>query len=302
MAVRRTFAFALICITASALVMFSSSVAGADGAPGFGLSSGSVDPGGSVGVTGAGCPAGGRVMVGVLDASRTSEIASAVTTGLGPEVWTVSLSIPASTRPGVYAVTARCTSGYNGYKGYNGTSGYNGYNGGGFSYDEGSLLVLAPPTPPAANGPLGLAPNVVRPGDSFVATGSGFAANEQIRVFVYSTPVDITPGAGITTAADGTFSAELVMPAGTEIREHVVVAFNAQSAVNPPRVLSSKITVVNSTVLGVTSTKAQAAPVAKTASSLPMTGSNPVFLILAGVGLLGLGGVVLFGRRRRIKA
>ncbi len=241
-------------------------------------------------------------MVAVLDASGTSEIASAVTSGLGPDEWSLDLSIPSGTRPGIYPVTARCTSGYNGYGGYNGASGYNGYNGGGFDYTKGSLLVLAPLTPPKANGPLGLSPNVARPGDSFVASGSGFAANEQVRIFIYSTPVDITPGEGITTAADGTFSVELVVPAGTEIREHDVVAFNAQSAVNPPRVLSSKLTVVNSTVLGVTSTKAQAAPVAKTASSLPMTGSNPLFLVLAGAALVGLGGVVLFGRRRRIKA
>lgn len=273
-----------------------------------------VAAGGTVTVAGAGCSADAVVIVGVLDAGNTSELASASTTGGGDAGWSVTLRINESTRPGTYPVVARCSSYDGAYDGpieggsvdaADGYDGYGGYDGGtGFDYDRGSLTVLPPAAPPAGDGPLSVEPSVVARGQQATVTGTGFGPGEQVTVILYSSPVVL---ASATTGADGTLSARVTIPADTALGAHEVVAMNATSAVRPARTLRASIEVVDGgpavTVTPVTAATNQVLASTSNGSSgsgaLPRTGLDPWPLIRAGLVMVAAGSVLLARFRRR---
>jgi LPXTG-motif cell wall-anchored protein len=270
-----------------------------------------VAPGGTVTVSGAGCAQDAVVIVGVLDAGSTSELASASATGGGSGGWSVTLRINESTRPGVYPVVARCSS-YSGYDGYEGVpidagsvdaaDGYDGYDGGtGFDYDRGSLTVLPPAAPPAGDGPLSVEPSVVARGAQAAVSGAGFGPGEQVTVILYSSPVVL---ASATTGADGSLSTVVTIPADTALGAHEVVAMNATSAVRPARTLRASIEVTEGgpavTVTPVTAQVISASATRPSSSgALPRTGLDPWPLILAGLAMVVAGSVLLARFRRR---
>lgn len=270
-----------------------------------------VAPGGTVTVAGSGCSVDAVVIVGVLDAGNTSELASASTAGGGTGGWSVDLRINESTRPGTYPVVARCSS-YSGYGGYEGVpieagsvgaaDGYDGYDGGtGFDYDRSSLTVLPPAAPPAGDGPLSVEPSVVVRGQQASVAGGGFGPGEQVTVILYSSPVVL---ASATTGADGSLSTVVTIPVETALGAHEVVAMNATSAVRPARTLRASIQVADGgpavTVTPVTAQVISASATPSTGSgALPRTGLDPWPLILAGLAMVVAGSVLLARFRRR---
>jgi LPXTG-motif cell wall-anchored protein len=273
-----------------------------------------VAAGGTVTVAGAGCAEDAVVIVGVLDAGNTSELASASTTGGGNAGWSVRVRINEATRPGTYPVVARCSS-YDGAYGApieggsvgaaDGYDGYGGYDGGsGFEYDRSSLIVLPPAAPPASDGPLSVEPSVVARGQQATVTGGGFGPGEQVTVILYSSPVVL---ASATTGADGSLSTVVTVPADTALGAHEVVAMNATSAVRPARTLRTSIEVTDGgpvvTVTPVTTVGNQVLASTSGGSSgsgsLPLTGLDPWPLILAGLAMVATGAVLLARFRRR---
>lgn len=270
-----------------------------------------VAAGGTVTVAGAGCAVDAVVIVGVLDAGSTSELASASTTGGGTGGWSVRLRINESTHPGTYPVVARCSSYDGAYGGRieggsvgaaDGYDGYDGYDGGtGFEYDRSSLTVLPPSAPPAGDGPLSVQPSVIARGQQAAVSGAGFGPGEQVTVILYSSPVVL---ASATTGADGTLSTRVTIPADTALGAHEVVAMNATSAVRPARTLRASIEVTDGgpavTVTPVTSqVLASSSGGSSGSGALPRTGLDPWPLIVAGLAMVAMGAVLLARFRRR---
>lgn len=295
-------------------VVVGTSVAGAqappEGVPPLTVTGSPVEPGGTIVVSGQGCSGGSAVMIGVLDALAEGVLTSAAVIPGGDGSWSSPLQIPASTGPGVYPVTARCTdySGYDGdsdgaYNGYDGVDAdsdgaYNGYNGSGsFDYVRGSVTVLPPPAAPSPQGALTVTPNVIPVGGSATVTGSGWQADEQITLAMYSTPVVL---GALRSGADGSISTTIQVPVGTSLGTHTVCAMNATAALNPVRNLCAPITVVAAS----STTDLSPVPVAvanegaSRGGSLAFTGLHPWQLVLIGLILLALG-TELYRRTRR---
>lgn len=281
-------------------------------------------------VAGDSCIGGTTVLIGMLDAESESALASAAVAPDEGGAWSATLTVPATTRPGTYPVTARCAdySGYDGYNGdgddggdgYNGDGPYNGYNGyngtsvdaegAGVTYVTGQVVVLPPLTPPAADGALTVTPNVVERGRSVVISGRGWGAGEQVTVTLYSTPVVL---ASVRADAAGAITLETTIAADTPLGAHTVVAMNATSALHPALTLSAPLTVIErGTSTSTSTTVVQPGPTASTPgpqpqvlgtsverpSSLPFTGSSAAGLAFLGALLVATGALA----RRRARS
>jgi LPXTG-motif cell wall-anchored protein len=272
-----------------------SGTAGAETRPAVTITGSPVAAGSSVEVSGTGCGADAVVFVGVLDPQRAGELAKASTGGGGDAGWKVSITVPATTRPGRYPVTARCSSSYAGY------TGYDGYGGGGFDYSEGTVEVRPPDSVPAADGPLTITPSTAPPRATVRVSGGGYGSGEQVTLILYSSPVVLGV---VTTGTDGTFSSEVLIPEGTPLGRHDVVSMNATSTEHPPRTLRAALTVTAAAQVGPVTTvqravQTNASPAPTVTGSLPMTGLEPWLTVLAGLAALGAGLALLVSVRRR---
>jgi hypothetical protein len=109
-------------------------------------------------------------------------------------------------------------------------------------------------------------PSIVRPGDTVTVTGGGFAAGEQVEVWVHSDPQWV---ATATADAAGGINQSFVFP-DVPAGEHSIEL----RSISGVSVMSASFTVLAATRSGTTTTTGQ----------LPVTG-----LQLGGVTLLGLG-------------
>lgn len=283
-----------------------SGTAGAETPPAGTVTGSPVAAGSTVEVSGTGCGADAVVFVGVLDPQRAGELAKASTGGGGDAGWRVSITVPATTRPGRYPVTARCSSSYAGY------TGYDGYRGGGFDYSEGTVEVRPPDAVPDPDGPLTVTPSTVPPGSTVRVSGGGYRAGEQVTLVLYSVPVVLGV---VTTTSDGTFSSEVLIPEDTPLGPHDVVSMNATSTEYPPRTLRAALTVAETqvgeeadekksevgpitSVERVAQTKS-ASPAPTATDSLAMTGLQPWLTLVAGLAALATGVALLASLRRR---
>ncbi|MGY1803036.1 LPXTG cell wall anchor domain-containing protein [Blastococcus sp. SYSU D00922] len=141
-----------------------------------------------------------------------------------------------------------------------------------------STPVPAPATVPAGNGPLGTpqgAVTSVAPGQKLTLTGSGYAPNSAVELYVYSTPQRI---GSVTADASGRFSVVVTLPTGLVAGKHSLVA-TGLDANGAPRFLRMDVT------LG---------------KRLAATGADVVVPAVAGVAALALGGgLIALARRRR---
>lgn len=295
-----------------------------------------VAPGGAIVVSADGCQGGSHtVLIGLLDADQESLLAS---TAVEPAVgggWTATLRVPEAVRPGRYPVTARCVD-HSGYGGYTG-GGYDGTPGescttdasgvetcialaGSYEYPSESVDVLPPPSPPAADGSLVVAPDVVAPGESTRVTGDGWAPGERITVVMYSSPVVL---ASVTAGATGAIDTSVRVPVDAPFGQHEVVAMNSTTALRAPVTRSASLSVVASAAgPGSTPTQPTAVPPAtapvhpapttptKTVAAAPVrvrgtsraaglsfTGGEALLTAALGAALLALGS--LFRHRAR---
>lgn len=289
------------------VLVLGTSTAGAqappEGVPPLTVTGSPVEPGGTIVVSGEGCRGGSAVMIGVLDALAEGVLVSGAVMPGAEGAWSSTLQIPPSTGPGVYPVTARCTdySGYDGdgaYNGDRGYSGYDGYNGSGsFDYVRGTVTVLPPTAAPSPQGDLKVTPNVIPVGGSATVTGSGWRADEQITLAMYSSPVVLGQ---LRSGADGSIETTITVPLGTALGTHTVCAMNATAALNPVRNLCAPITVI-AAATQVDVTPVPVAVESDTASrggALAFTGLHPWQLVLVGLILLALG-AELYRRNRR---
>jgi LPXTG-motif cell wall-anchored protein len=144
-----------------------------------------------------------------------------------------------------------------------------------------SVPVQAPATVPAADGPLSTprgALTTVAAGQKLTLTGSGYAPNSLVTLYVYSTPQRI---GSVTTDAAGAFSAEVTLPVGLAAGKHSLVAtgLDAQGAVH---FLRMDVTL------------------AAQGRRLADTGADVTVPLVGGIAALGLGaGLIVAARRRR---
>ena len=261
-----------------------------------------LSPGETFVVSGQGCRGDSAVMVGVLDALEEGLLVSTAVTPVESGSWSAPLTIPAGTGPGVYPVVARCSD-YTGYDGEGDVGdaydGYSGYDGSGtFVYEPGTVTVLPPAAPPTSQGDLTVTPNVIAVGGTATVTGSGWRADEQITLAMYSSPVVLGE---LRSSADGAIDTEIRVPVGTSLGTHTVCAMNAAAALNPTRNLCAPITVVAASVAPeLTPTPVAVAGSTQTGGgeSLAFTGLEPWQLLLVGL-LLCAVGVELYRRNRR---
>lgn len=290
------------------VLVLGTSAAGAqappEGVPPLTVTGSPVEPGGTIVVSGEGCRGGSAVMVGVLDALAEGVLVSGAVMPGEEGAWSSTLLIPPNTGPGVYPVTARCTdySGYDGdgggYSGYSGYDGYDGYNGSGsFDYVRGTVTVLPPTAAPSPQGDLTVTPNVIPVGGRATVTGSGWRADEQITLAMYSSPVVLGE---LRSGPDGSIEAGITVPLGTSLGTHTVCAMNATAALNPVRNLCAPITVVAASApVEVTPVPvAVAGDTTTRGGALAFTGLHPWQLVLVGLILLALG-AELYRRTRR---
>lgn len=296
-----------------------------------------VRAGGSFTVSAGGCHGDGNsVLVGLLDADEEGLLASTAVHPRAEGGWTASLTVPDGTRPGRYPLTARCVvaSGYGGYDGYDGggyhggdggtgyngeqCDGYDGYDGvrtcvGGGSYDYPStwVVVLPPATPPAADGPLAVRPDVAARGATVRVTGTGWDAGEQVTVVMYSSPVVL---ATLVTDASGSIDTPIVVPPDAAFATHDVVAMNASSAVRRPLTLRGSLTVVaprtdrnpppvtDTSVVPVsqppTAVPTQVSSGSQAPSGLSFTGTDVALLVVIGAAAVVVGWLLRRGFRR----
>lgn len=138
---------------------------------------------------------------------------------------------------------------------------------------------------PGAEGTLTIDRPSVRVGESFSVSGSGFAAGEQVRFALFSTPTDLGT---VVADASGAFVATLTVPASVVPGAHTLQALGADSGITAEAAL---------TVL------------AADAAAPGAAGSGPGALSTTGVsvvGFVGLAGLLLAAgawlvvRRRRV--
>lgn len=143
----------------------------------------------------------------------------------------------------------------------------------------GSQLVLAQYTP---SGPLELATLNPQPGAVMTVAGDGFASDSEVRVTIESTPLLLA-----TTTADGsgTFSVSVTIPADYS-GSHRLVATGTDGD-GSVRVLATAI------IVGIPATDALPS------ADVPVVGSDPFVLAVAGFGIVIMTGVMLLIGRRR---
>ncbi len=130
--------------------------------------------------------------------------------------------------------------------------------------------------------------------DKVVISGSGFGAEETLRLELHSTPVFL---AEVVTTTTGTFSVEVAIPAGTTPGKHDVVVVRKATGESlvalSLEVLASSAVPAPAQTVPSTPAKSGAVP------QLAKTGADNLSLFLVGLGLVGLGGMVLRPRTRR---
>jgi 5'-nucleotidase len=131
--------------------------------------------------------------------------------------------------------------------------------------------------PASAGQQLELGARTVAQGGSLTVTGSGFVAGETVSVELHSTPVLL---AEVAVAQDGTFTAQVTVPAGASVGAHTVVA-TAESGT-----ASAELTVTAA---------------AGTPAALAQTGAQVAGIVLLALVLVGAG-TWLVVRRRRLAA
>ena len=132
----------------------------------------------------------------------------------------------------------------------------------------------------------GLSETTVAPGGTITFSGGGFASDSDVKITLFSDPVDL----GSTTAdASGNFSVEVAIPDGTPAGEHHLEASGLDPDGNP-LVVSLSVTVTDS---GTT-------PVAAVTPSgaLPFTGSDVARTLSIGLAAVVVGGAAVWGARR----
>jgi hypothetical protein len=144
-----------------------------------------------------------------------------------------------------------------------------------------SQAVLAQYEP---SGSLVLSPTTVTAGGQVNVSGTGFAADSQVQVTTQPDPELLATG---TTDSTGAFSVDVTIPASFS-GEYSIVA----TGVDP-----------NGSVLVLTATltvTASEVPPTSQAPGSPIRGSDPIVLAIAGIGIVGMTGLVLlFASRRR---
>jgi hypothetical protein len=123
------------------------------------------------------------------------------------------------------------------------------------------------------------------PGQELTVIGTGFLPGSTVQVVVYSTPIVL---GSVTTAADGTFSVPVTIPASLEAGQHSLVASGVDATGNV-RVLRADV------VLGADS----AASAGNAGSGLAFTGFTPLPLVVGGLAVLTVGAGLLVATRRR---
>jgi hypothetical protein len=122
--------------------------------------------------------------------------------------------------------------------------------------------------------------STAKPGQRIVFVGSGFAPFSTVTITIYSAPTVL--GTAITSAT-GAFSQAITVPANLAAGTHTIVA-QGVSPDGDPRAMALTITVP------------------ATGGTLPLTGPNPLTLLLAGMAALLAGGALLLatpGRKVR---
>jgi len=148
----------------------------------------------------------------------------------------------------------------------------------------------------APSGSLVLSASEARPGGTVTVSGAGCLPNSTVSIAFQPGGVPLgTAQAG----ANGAFAATVTVPADATAGTHTITT-TCTGANGQPRVLSSTVTVLGTDL-------SRGGPLGtdlSTGGPLPRTGSsNVVPQSLAGVALIGVGGVaVVAGRRRRAVA
>lgn len=142
---------------------------------------------------------------------------------------------------------------------------------------------------------------------TFSIEGAGFAADSEVQCWMYSTPVLL---AAWSSSATGAVTGSTVMPAGTDLGEHVLVLAGVEDT-GRPRFVTAQVVVEQAAVQQAPTTEpptaalpAPAPPAPVTATSgdtLPVTGPEGP-LALVGVGAVVLGAVLVLASRHRIGA
>jgi hypothetical protein len=143
----------------------------------------------------------------------------------------------------------------------------------------------------------------VTAGSTITVSGSGFAGRVPVKVWIMSTPIQLTPP--FITGDDGAFSISVTLPADLTLGTHHIVV-GANDPDGNVAYLASAVNVVAPAVAAPTSTTTTSTTSGTTASTLAVTGSSLTFVMLLGLGLLASGtGLVaatgrkrIFGRRR----
>lgn len=130
-------------------------------------------------------------------------------------------------------------------------------------------------------GALTVTPTTLTAGQSFTASGTGFAPGSAVTITFASDPVVL---ANITTDAVGSFTATLTVPANASPGTHTVSA-SGKASDNSARILSTTVTVVATAGTG-------AKPLVRTGPS------NIGPMIMWGILLIAVGFVVVVAVRR----
>jgi hypothetical protein len=139
----------------------------------------------------------------------------------------------------------------------------------------------APVTVPTGSGPLATpsgAPSGLAQGSTVTLTGSGYAPNSTVSVYIYSTPTLL--GTALTNGS-GAFSQAFTIPASLAPGAHHLVSAGLDPSGNP-RYLTSAVTV------------------AQASGTLAWTGFETLPVLGGGILAVALGaGLIVVGRRRR---
>ncbi|WGD38519.1 GH92 family glycosyl hydrolase [Lysinibacter sp. HNR] len=164
-------------------------------APELSLSPGVVSPGDVTTVSGIGFAPGENVEVML---SSTPEISVRATTDPSG-AFNTALTVPSDAVDGAYPINA--------IGDISATAAYT------------TLIVQAPPVV-ITDPQLTVSTDTLRPGDTLIVNGTGYAPGEQVNAVLHSTPITL---ATITANGDGVFSASITIPVDTEYGDHTLV-------------------------------------------------------------------------------
>ena len=130
---------------------------------------------------------------------------------------------------------------------------------------------------------LAVSKNVLRRGESFTATGFGFAPSSTVPLEFRSAQVSL---GSVQTDAAGSFATTLVVPADATLGSHVLAAIITNPAAER-RELTAALTVVADTGTG-------------SGTGLPRTGqASTIPASIAGAALIAVGTLVVLAARRK---